>query len=73
MPFSQILLLLGYVPRVFRLLKEVWVLLSGSPEAKIKLYLEDVETITTKLRGADTNEKREEVATRISDFIRGMQ
>lgn len=70
MSFSRFLYILGHGPRIIRLLTEVWAILTGSTEERIALYLADVETITGKLKGAKTNEEREDVASRISDFVR---
>ncbi len=72
MDFKRILFIVGQVPRIIRLLKELWVVFKGASDDDVIKLLEDVDRVNKQLRMAKTSDERSEAAARISDLLRRM-
>lgn len=72
MDFKRILFLVGQVPRIIRLLRELWVVFKGASDEDVIKLLEDVDRVNKQLRMAKTSDERSEAAARISDLLRRM-
>lgn len=72
MNFKRILFIVGELPRLFRLLKEVWKIFSNASDDKVIELLEDVDRVTDTLKTAKTHDERAEAATRISGLLKRM-
>lgn len=69
MSFKRLLYLLENGPRIIRLIKELWKVLTQSTDEQVLEYLSSVEDITEKLKNAKSKEDRSEIAMRISGIL----
>lgn len=73
MTFKRFLYLIGELPRVFRLIRELWRILVESDDQKLKEYLEDISNVSLALKEAKTPEDRMVVATYISSLFKQLR
>lgn len=70
MRFSRVLYLVGQGPRIWSLLRQLWSILVQTEDERLLEYLQDVETLTRKLKEAKDHETRATIAVGFSDLIR---
>jgi len=66
MSFKRFLYLLEQAPRLWALLREVWVIFKHSPENEIQAYIADMDHVIMRLKDAKSKDEKLKLARDIS-------